>query len=207
MSPSLLRDPAAPCRGGNTNFVPKTKISKNYSSVSICVLRAAEVKRTQFQNGWNIQKSRGLEQGGHGRPLREDPEAEGQDWGSAKLPPCTWIQGILLWSAHQGRIHQGLWEGLWEMAQRWKDHLVRKQFYNKSVCGIYRYLNGSLLCILTSFRVLHAPKSWSKHFLSTVFVRSKTFSVISCLKSRKNIWKWTKNCIFGNAKMILALTH
>ena len=52
-----------------------------------------------------------------------------------------------------------------------------------------------LLCILTSFWVLRAPKSWSNYFFqlfSTFFVHFKPFSVISRLKSTKNIWKRTK---------------
>ena len=56
-----------------------------------------------------------------------------------------------------------------------------------------------MLCILTSFRVLRAPKSWLKHFFqpfSTFFVHFKLFSVISRLKSIKNVWKWTKNMFF-----------
>ena len=52
-----------------------------------------------------------------------------------------------------------------------------------------------LLCILTSLRVLCAPKSWLKHFFelfSTFLVHLKPFSVISHLKRRKffeNGWK------------------
>ena len=47
-----------------------------------------------------------------------------------------------------------------------------------------------LLCILTSFWVLCAPKSWSKHFwgqFSTIFDNFKHFSVIFHQKSRKNV--------------------
>ena len=46
------------------------------------------------------------------------------------------------------------------------------------------------------FQVLAAPESWSNYFFqpfSTFFVDFKPFSVISRLKSTKNIWKWTKN--------------
>ena len=49
---------------------------------------------------------------------------------------------------------------------------------------------------MTSFWVLRAPKSWSKPFFScfsTFFVHFKAFSVISRLKSLKNVWTWTKN--------------
>ena len=56
-----------------------------------------------------------------------------------------------------------------------------------------------LLCISTSFWVLYALKSWSKHFFSccsTFFVHFKAFSVISRLKSTKNVWKWTKKMWF-----------
>ena len=51
-----------------------------------------------------------------------------------------------------------------------------------------------LLCISTSFWLLRAPKSWLKHFFqpffsrfSTFFVNFKAFSVISQLKSTKNV--------------------
>ena len=53
-----------------------------------------------------------------------------------------------------------------------------------------------MLCISTRFWVLHAPKSWSNYFFqpfSTFFAHFKPFSVISRLKSTKNIWKRTKN--------------
>ena len=52
-----------------------------------------------------------------------------------------------------------------------------------------------LLCISTSFWVLRAPKSWSKHFcqpFSNFVVHFKAFTVISRLKSTKNVWKRTK---------------
>ena len=64
-------------------------------------------------------------------------------------------------------------------------------------------LNWSLvLCILTSFWVLHAPKSWLKIFFShfsTYFVHFKAFSVISRLKSTNNVWKWTRFCLLLKA--------
>ena len=46
-----------------------------------------------------------------------------------------------------------------------------------------------LLCILTSFWVVQAPKSWSNYFFqpfSTFFVLFKPFSVILCLRS--TVW-------------------
>ena len=56
------------------------------------------------------------------------------------------------------------------------------------------YINDArkarLLCILTSFWVLRSPESWSKYFFqpfSSFFVHFKHFSVISCLKSPKNM--------------------
>ena len=58
-----------------------------------------------------------------------------------------------------------------------------------------KILTFSVLCILTSFPVLRAPKSWLKYFFSAVFnlffVHFKPFSVISCLKSPKNVWMFS----------------
>ena len=48
---------------------------------------------------------------------------------------------------------------------------------------------SSLLCILTSFRLLRASKCWSKHFFqpfSTFLLLFKCFSMNFHLKSRKN---------------------
>ena len=56
-----------------------------------------------------------------------------------------------------------------------------------------------MLCILTSFWVLHALKRWLKLFFqpfSTFFVHFKPFSVISGLKWLKSIWKWTIKNVF-----------
>ena len=56
-----------------------------------------------------------------------------------------------------------------------------------------------LLCISTSFWVLRPPESWSKYFFqlfSTFFVHLKLFSVILCLKSPINMWKWMFFCFF-----------
>ena len=56
-----------------------------------------------------------------------------------------------------------------------------------------------VLCISTSLQVLAAPESWSNNFFqsfSTFFFLFKPFSVISGLKSTKNIWKLTKKVIF-----------
>ena len=55
------------------------------------------------------------------------------------------------------------------------------------------------MCILTCFWVLRAPKSWSNYFFqpfSTFFVHFNPFSVISHLKSTKNVWKRTKKTFF-----------
>ena len=60
---------------------------------------------------------------------------------------------------------------------------------------VKKFIWGWLLCISTSFRVLRALKSWSNYFFqqfSSFFVHFLPFSVISCLKSTKNFWKWTK---------------
>ena len=66
------------------------------------------------------------------------------------------------------------------------------------------------LCILTSFWVLHAPESWSKHFFqpfSTFFLLFKPFSVISRLKSLKNVrlkikgWKRLKKSVSTNFRV------
>ena len=53
-----------------------------------------------------------------------------------------------------------------------------------------------MFCILTNFQVLEAPESWWNYFFKAVFnlfVDFKPFSVISRLKSTKNVWKWKKN--------------
>ena len=80
-----------------------------------------------------------------------------------------------------------------------------------------------MLCILTSFRVLHAPQSWLKHFFSSThqvvnqrkrvaknwkklfyFVHFRRFFLISGVKSLKKVkmnkksWKRLKKCFDQN---------
>ena len=57
------------------------------------------------------------------------------------------------------------------------------------------------ICVVfwPAFGCCEQPKAGRNTFFepfSTFFVHFKPFSVISHLKSRKNIWKWTKNSIF-----------
>ena len=64
-------------------------------------------------------------------------------------------------------------------------------------------LCSNLFCIIVccvfrpAFRCLqHLKAGWNTFFqpFSTFFVHFKPFSVISRLKSKKNVWKWTKKC-------------
>ena len=84
---------------------------------SVCLWRRDSEQQTWgsttqlfIQDEW--QKSGNLGQGGHGRPLWEDPETEGQDWRCPQLQESSRLQGLLLWSAHQGGFREGLREGV-----------------------------------------------------------------------------------------------
>ena len=58
---------------------------------------------------------------------------------------------------------------------------------------------GFLLCVWTSFQVLAAPESWPNYFFqpfSTFFDDFKTCSVISHLKSTKNVQKRKKTYFY-----------
>ena len=68
-------------------------------------------RSSTLQNGWAKKEPGSLGQGGHGRSLREDPEAEGSHRRSPQLPPCPRLQNLLLWTAHQGWLQEGLREG------------------------------------------------------------------------------------------------
>ena len=71
----------------------------------------------------------------------------------------------------------------------YKHHLLNPQFYISRSAKIDP---SEVLCISTNFQVLRAPVSWLKPFFShfsTFFVYFKAFSVISRLKSLKNVWK------------------
>ena len=57
---------------------------------------------------------------------------------------------------------------------------------------------GCLLCISTSFWVLHAHKSWSKHFFVSQFFQC--FFLISGEKSLKNVWNEQKKLENGPKK-------
>ena len=59
--------------------------------------------------------------------------------------------------------------------------------------------HSNVLCISTSFQVLAAPESWLNYFFqtfSTFLIYFKTFSVISHLKSTKDVWKEHKKMWF-----------
>ena len=72
----------------------------------------------------------------------------------------------------------------WYLQPHWRHHGIERTTSGKS----------NLSCCV--FLVLCAPEIWLKHFFqpfSTFFLLFKPFSVISRLKSLKNIWKWGKN--------------
>ena len=48
---------------------------------------------------------------------------------------------------------------------------------------------GHLLCILTSFRVLRQPKSWSKHFLGAVFNLISAVKSLKMFELKEKVWK------------------
>ena len=57
-----------------------------------------------------------------------------------------------------------------------------------------------LLCISTSFWVLRAPKSWSKHFFQPFFYffcSIQTFFSDFTPEINKNVWKLTKNVVLS----------
>ena len=92
------------------------------------------------------------------------------------------------------------WENPHPDRTKGTSRMIFQRSWQKLWCAQLANLAMHLCCVFwPAFVCCAHPKAsrnlFFSHFL-TSFVHFKAFSVISQLKSLKNLWKWTKKCVF-----------